>query len=47
MQPTRLKHSASHTSTDLNEVDQRYYSLGDRIYDVWATFAHDRELFID
>lgn len=40
--------SESYKHTALDEVDQRYYSLGDRIYDVWATFAHDHaDLFSD
>lgn len=32
----------SYRVTELGEVDQRYYSLGDRIYDIWAAFAHAR-----
>lgn len=34
--------SESYQHTQLGELDQRYYSLGDRIYDVWAVFAHER-----
>ena len=34
--------SASYQHTQLGELDQRYYSLGDRIYDAWAVFAHER-----
>lgn len=34
--------SASYAHTELDEVDQRYYALGDRIYDVWASFARER-----
>ena len=38
--------SESYRHTGLAEVDQRYYALGDRIYDVWANFARSRpELF--
>ena len=38
--------SESYQHTGLAEVDQRYYALGDRIYDVWANFARSRaELF--
>jgi hypothetical protein len=38
--------SESYRHTDLNAVDQRYYALGDRIYQVWATSVRDRpELF--
>jgi hypothetical protein len=38
--------SESYKHTTLGEVDQRYYALGDRIYDVWARFARGRpELF--
>jgi hypothetical protein len=38
--------SQSYKHTALNEVDQRYYGLGDRIYDVWAAFVRRRpELF--
>jgi len=32
----------SNRITELPEIDQRYYSLGDRIYDIWATFVRDR-----
>jgi len=40
--------SESYEHTDLGEIDQRYYSLGDRIYNTWAGFAHARpELFAD
>ena len=36
----------SYAHTELDEVDQRYYALGDHIYNVWAGFARDRpELF--
>lgn len=36
----------SYQHTGLGEVDQRYYALGDRIYDVWARFVRARpELF--
>ena len=39
--------SESYEHTQLGEVDQRYYALGDRIYDIWATFVRRRpELFI-
>lgn len=34
--------SQSYQHTELNEVDQRYYALGDRIYDIWASFARER-----
>ena len=34
--------SASYAHTELDEVDQRYYALGDRIYDIWASFARER-----
>jgi hypothetical protein len=34
--------SESYQHTGLEEVDQRYYSLGDRIYDVWASFVRRR-----
>ena len=33
--------SRSYEHTELDEVDQRYYSLGDRIYQIWAAFAHE------
>jgi hypothetical protein len=40
--------SQSYEHTELGEVDQRYYSLGDRIYEIWATFVHGRaELFFE
>jgi hypothetical protein len=40
--------SQSYEHTELGEVDQRYYSLGDRIYEIWATFVHERaELFFE
>jgi hypothetical protein len=43
--PEALEESYEHTA--LGDVDQQYYSLGDRIYDIWAVFAHDRpELFM-
>jgi len=36
----------SHRHTTLDEVDQRYYALGDRIYEAWADFIRIRpELF--
>src|SRR5688572_10269897 len=39
--------SESYEHTQLGEADQRYYALGDRIYDIWATFVRRRpELFI-
>ena len=39
--------SESYAHTELEEIDQRYYSLGDRIYDIWANAVRDRpELFI-
>lgn len=39
--------SKSYEHTELHEVDQRYYALGDRIYDIWAATVRDRpELFI-
>jgi hypothetical protein len=31
--------SESYRHTALNEVDQRYYALGDRIYTAWARFV--------
>jgi hypothetical protein len=31
--------SESYRHTDLGEIDQRYYALGDRIYHAWAVFA--------
>jgi hypothetical protein len=34
--------SRSYEHTELGEVDQRYYSLGDRIYQIWFTFARER-----
>jgi hypothetical protein len=34
--------SESYKYTALEEVDQRYYALGDRIYDVWASFVRER-----
>jgi hypothetical protein len=38
--------SESYKHTELDDVDQRYYALGDRIYAVWATVVRDRpELF--
>ena len=43
--PETFEESYEHTA--LGEVDQQYYSLGDRIYDIWAIFAHDRpDLFM-
>lgn len=37
----------SYRVTELGEVDQRYYALGDRIYDIWAAFVRARpELFL-
>lgn len=38
--------SESYRHTELNEVDQRYYALGDRIYDIWASFARERPRLI-
>ena len=39
--------SESYQHTELDEIDQRYYALGDRIYDVWAVFVRRRpELLI-
>jgi hypothetical protein len=36
----------SYRHTKLDEVDQRYYALGDRIYEAWADFVRRRpELF--
>ena len=32
----------SYAHTNLSEIDQRYYALGDRIYHTWAVFAHER-----
>jgi hypothetical protein len=38
--------SESYRHTALGEVDQRYYSLGDHIYNLWAVFVKTRpELF--
>ena len=38
--------SESYRHTALTEVDQRYYALGDQIYDIWARFVRSRpELF--
>jgi hypothetical protein len=38
--------SASYEVTELGEVDQRYYALGDQIYNVWAGVVRARpELF--
>lgn len=38
--------SESYRHTSLGEVDQRYYSLGDHIYNLWAVFVKTRpELF--
>ena len=34
--------SESYEHTALDEVDQRYYALGDRIYDIWSAFVRDR-----
>jgi hypothetical protein len=34
--------SDSYRVTQLGEIDQRYYALGDRIYDVWALFVRRR-----
>ena len=34
--------SESYSHTELNEIDQRYYSLGDRIYDIWAAAVRER-----
>jgi hypothetical protein len=39
--------SAARASAALDELDQRYYALGDRIYNVWAGFVRSRpELFV-
>jgi hypothetical protein len=39
--------SESYEHTALDEVDQRYYALGDLIYDIWAGFVRRRpELFV-
>jgi hypothetical protein len=39
--------SESYRHTSLGEIDQRYYSLGDHIYNVWAVFAKTRtDLFV-
>ena len=36
----------SYHHTTLGEIDQRYYSLGDHIYNIWAVFVKTRpELF--
>jgi hypothetical protein len=32
----------SYEHTGLDEIDQRYYALGDRIYNVWAGFVRRR-----
>jgi hypothetical protein len=38
--------SESYRHTSLGEIDQRYYSLGDHIYNLWAVFVKTRpELF--
>jgi hypothetical protein len=38
--------SASYEHTQLGEIDQRYYALGDQIYNVWAGIVRTRpELF--
>jgi hypothetical protein len=38
--------SESYRHTTLGEMDQRYYSLGDHIYNLWAIFVNRRpELF--
>jgi hypothetical protein len=38
--------SESYRHTELDGVDQRYYALGDQIYDTWAKFVRARpELF--
>lgn len=34
--------SESYTHTELGELDQRYYALGDGIYHVWAVFVRTR-----
>lgn len=34
--------SESYTHTELGELDQRYYALGDGIYHVWAVFVRIR-----
>ena len=38
--PERLAESPAHGA--LQEIDQRYYALGDRIYHAWAIFVVDR-----
>ena len=49
--PFRAKQSLesfgeSYRHTSLGEIDQRYYSLGDHIYNLWAVFVKTRpELF--
>lgn len=38
----------SYDVSELGEVDQRYYALGDRIYNIWAGLARTRpELFAE
>ena len=40
--------SESYRHTDLGEIDQRYYALGDGIYHAWAVFATEHpEAFSD
>lgn len=40
--------SESYRHTDLGEVDQRYYALGDRIYHSWAVFVRTHpEAFLE
>jgi hypothetical protein len=34
--------SESYHHTSLGEMDQRYYSLGDHIYNLWAVFVKTR-----
>jgi hypothetical protein len=39
--------SESYRHTSLGEIDQRYYSLGDHIYNLWAVFVKTRpDLFV-
>ena len=39
--------SESNRHTALGEIDQRYYSLGDHIYNIWAVFVKTRpDLFL-
>ena len=34
--------SESYAHTELEDADQRYYALGDRIYDLWAQLVRER-----